>query len=103
MPPRDVQKHKLTSLPLLIYSYILAGTILTLSCLLVYFLGYNHYGINANDLFTMNDKEDRYFPSVDNRIYHTSDGRDYDKNDQGKIICYLKPFVFLFIFIISLW
>jgi sodium/potassium-transporting ATPase subunit alpha len=37
MPPRNVHKEKLVSLPLLGYSYLQAGTVITMCCLFVYF------------------------------------------------------------------
>ena len=52
VPPRDAKRDKLTSFPLLFYSYGQAGMILTGACLFTYFRVFNFYGIHTIILLT---------------------------------------------------
>jgi magnesium-transporting ATPase (P-type) len=97
MPPRNVKTDRLTSLPLLIYSYFIAGTIITAGCFLAYFQVFSFYGVSAADLFANNNK---YFPSVDDESYfHTTDGsgRSFSPREQKHILAVVQGSWYLMI------
>lgn len=83
VPPRNCKTDKLTSLPLLLYSYGIVGLIETGCCFLAYFLIFKSYGVSAKDLFSMNNE---YFPSTAGDAFVASDGRIYSEDDQKYIL-----------------
>jgi len=52
-PPRDLNKDKLMTMPLMLYSYLNSGMIITAGCFFTYFMTFQSYGITAKDLFYM--------------------------------------------------
>ena len=84
VPPRNARTDKLTSFPLLLYAYGIAGSIETGACMLTYYLTFQAYGISGKDLFEMNNQ---YFPATKpGQSYTTSDGRVYDNSEQVEIL-----------------
>ena len=53
-PPRNRKTDRLVSVPLLLYSYLLAGGIEVIGCLICYFSIFLYYGITPNELFWLN-------------------------------------------------
>jgi sodium/potassium-transporting ATPase subunit alpha len=51
-PPRNTEVDKLVGVPLLFYSYILAGIIEAIGCMIVYFQAFNHYGFSPEFIAT---------------------------------------------------
>lgn len=90
VPPRNPKTDKLTSLPLLLYSYGFAGLILTGGCLYVYFATFGRYGVKPDELFSSFNK---YFPSAsEDEIFVTTDGsgRSYGHNEQNHILYHVQ-------------
>jgi sodium/potassium-transporting ATPase subunit alpha len=95
--PRNVASDRLTSTPLLLYSYVQAGFVLTGGCFLVYFLTFSLYGVSAQDLFSMDNK---YFPAQSSTdVYFTTDGsgRSYSVAEQDNILGVVQASWFLMI------
>lgn len=95
VPPRNVKTDKLTSFPLLLYSYGISGLIITGACFSAYFMTFWHYGISAKDLFSMKGE---YFPATsDDSVWITSDGRSYDADAQNNILYQIQGTWYLMI------
>lgn len=85
VPPRNAKTDKLTTFPLLLYAYGIAGCIETGVCLYVYFQTFARYGVSAEDLFSNNNQ---YFPAAHNDGFVTTDGsgRAYSPYEQLYIL-----------------
>lgn len=94
MPPRDVKRDKLTSLPLLFYSYGQAGIILTGACLFTYFQVFNFYGVTPSNLFSNNNN---YFPENGDGDFVTDSGLSYDSDTQNHILAVIQGTWYLMI------
>jgi magnesium-transporting ATPase (P-type) len=86
IPPRNVKTDKLTSFPLLFYSYALAGFTLTGGCLYTYFRLFQRYGIDGTELYL--HMGSNYFPAVDDtKTYDaTSHHSKYSPDEQKYIL-----------------
>jgi sodium/potassium-transporting ATPase subunit alpha len=58
-PPRDPKKDRLVSPPLLVYSYIIAGFLISGGCMCAYTVTYNQNGIHLSDFFARDLSLDR--------------------------------------------
>lgn len=73
-PPRDIKNSKLTSTPLLIYSYLITGIMILCSCIASYAFVFKHYDISMNFL---NFSDETYFKDDSPNIV-TPSGHVYD-------------------------
>ena len=96
MPPRNVKTDRLTSLPLLMNSYLIAGTSITVGCFFSYFKVFAFYGVSASDLFANDNK---FFPSEDDEYFHTTDGsgRILSPSEQDHVLAVVQGTWFLMI------
>jgi sodium/potassium-transporting ATPase subunit alpha len=92
-PPRDPTTNRLIKLPLLLYSYVQAGLIITGVCYFTYFQIFAFYGISADDLF-LNNKS-KYFPTTDNSVFVSSEGKTFTAADQRYIMSVIYSTWFL--------
>eukprot|EP01039_Chlorochromonas_danica_P011218 gene11218-12512_t len=83
VPPRDINKERLTSFKLLFYSYGQAGIILTAACFFIYFRTFSHYGVSPLHVVQNNNK---YFPKTDHWNFVTNDGDVYEQRQQLHIL-----------------
>ena len=83
VPPRNVATDKLTSLPLLFYAYFQAGLIITVGCLITYFLTFEHLGISTAELSGLGI---HYFNSDATTNYHSLAGHTFTPSDQMAVL-----------------
>ena len=85
IPPRDAERDKLTSLPLLIYSYLFIGTLFESGVLLLfYFITFNDFGISPYEIVT--SINGAYFPSTNGDDYINNQGEVFSPNKQAYIL-----------------
>jgi sodium/potassium-transporting ATPase subunit alpha len=96
VPPRNVKTQRLTSFPLLFYSYGQAGIIIVAACWFIYFRTFAYYGVTPQDVVDNNNK---YFPKTAGLNFVTSDGDIYNGQDQKYILQVVQTGWFLMIVI----
>ena len=83
VPPRNVSTDKLTSLPLLFYAYFQAGLIITVGCLITYFLTFEHVGISTAELSGLGI---HFFNSDSTSNYHSLAGHTFTPTEQMQVL-----------------
>lgn len=58
-PPRDPKRDRLVSPSLLVYAYIISGSIISAGCLLAYTLIYRQYGVRLSDFYAPDISKDK--------------------------------------------
>jgi len=83
VPPRNPKKDTLVTLPLMFYSYFVAGFIETGICYFVFYWVFKSYHISFKDLAsTKND----YFNSLPKGDFESDSGHTFTKDDQKHIL-----------------
>jgi magnesium-transporting ATPase (P-type) len=83
IPPRNPKKDKLVTLPLMLYSYVFAGGLITGICYFVTYLVLDQYELTFADFAKSNND---YFTTDPSKDYVSIDGRVYSKNTQTQIL-----------------
>lgn len=84
-PPRNRKTDRLVSVPLLLYSYILAGGIEVIGCLICYFSIFMYYGIMPNELFWLNPMAFNE-GGKENQKWESDNGTKFKTSEQEKIL-----------------
>ena len=93
VPPRNAKLERLTSMPLLLYSYTQAGLILTGAALVGYFLQFAAFGVTAIDLAA---NANQFFPSANGAPFiSASTGVVLTADDQLYILAVVQSLWYL--------
>lgn len=87
-PPRDINKERLVSFPLLTYAYIIVGLTESLVCFGAYLWVFNDAGVKSSDIFLLDPRDSTWLTREENGDGLTveSDGKPFTAEEQETIV-----------------